>query len=154
MWAAGLAAYSESLRRQAESLGLGGSVLWPGASREMPAVYNALTVMALSSTDEGFPNVLGEAMACGIPCVATRSGDSERLVGDPEAVVDPGDEVALAGAISRLLREPAESRAAKALTHRSRMCSTFSTEILVRSTEAALGSLRRTPSIHPSPAGA
>jgi glycosyltransferase involved in cell wall biosynthesis len=150
----GPAAYLESLRRQAEFLGLGGSVLWPGASREMPAVYNALTVMALSSTDEGFPNVLGEAMACGIPCVATRSGDSERLVGDPEAVVDPGDDVALAGAISRLLREPAGSRAAKAMAHRSRMCSTFSTEILVRSTEAALGSLRRAPSIHPSPAGA
>lgn len=146
--------YSESLKRQAESLGLGDSVLWPGACAEMPAVYNALTVLALSSTDEGFPNVLGEAMACGIPCVSTRAGDSERLVGDPEAVVDPGDDTALAAAISRLLREPAASRTAKGLAQRSRMCSSFSTEILVRSTEAALASLRRAPSTRPSPAGA
>ncbi|HJV38519.1 MAG TPA: glycosyltransferase [Geothrix sp.] len=146
--------YSESLRRQAESLGLDDRVLWPGACTEMPAVYNALTVLALASTDEGFPNVLGEAMACGIPCVSTRAGDSERLVGDPEAVVDPGDDRALAAAISRLLGEPAASRAAKGMAQRARMCSEFSTEILVRRTEAALASLRRVPSTRPFPAGA
>nr|WP_306672493.1 glycosyltransferase [Geothrix fuzhouensis] len=146
--------YSESLKRQAESLGLRDSVLWPGACTEMPAVYNALTVLALSSTDEGFPNVLGEAMACGIPCVSTRAGDSERLVDDPEAVVDPRDDEALAAAISRLLGEPAASRTEKGLAQRSRMCSEFSTETLVRRTEAALASLRRAPSTRPFPAGA
>ncbi len=150
----GPADYLESLKRQTESLGLGGSVVWPGVCKEMSAVYNALTVLALTSTDEGCPNVLGEAMACGIPCVSTRTGDAERLVGDPEAVVDPGDDLALAAAISRLLREPAASRAAMGLAQRSRMCSAFSTEILVRNTEAALVSLRRAPSTRPSPAGA
>jgi glycosyltransferase involved in cell wall biosynthesis len=147
-------AYLESLKRQAESLGLGDSILWAGACKEMPAVYNALTVLALTSTDEGFSNVLGEAMACGIPCVSTRTGDSERLLGDPEVVVDPGDDLALAAAISRLLREPAASRTAMGLAQRSRMGSAFSLEILVRSTEAALVSLRHAPSTRPSPAGA
>jgi glycosyltransferase involved in cell wall biosynthesis len=133
--------YVESLRAQALALGIAHRVLWPGACAGMPGVYNALSVLVLASTDEGFPNVLGEAMACGIPCVTTRVGDAAALVGDLGAVVAPGDDLAMAEATARFLDEPLQERQARAGAGRNRILSSFSTAALARNTEHLLGSL-------------
>ena len=146
--------YAETLRQMADALGLAGRVLWPGVCRDMPAVYNALTALVLSSTDEGFPNVVGEAMACGIPCVTTRAGDAERLVGDTGLAVAPGDDAALAEALSRLLGESAAAREARSRACRARICADFSREALGRSTAAALAALVPGALALPSLAGA
>src|SRR5688572_8078711 len=63
--------YSRAMRDTARELGLGESITWAGARSDMTAVYNALDIACSSSESEGFPNVVGEAMACGIPCVVT-----------------------------------------------------------------------------------
>jgi glycosyltransferase involved in cell wall biosynthesis len=120
----------------------------------MPQVYNALTTLLLSSADEGFPNVVGEAMACGVPCVATRVGDAALLVGDTGLIVPRGDDAAMAAAVSALLREPAGAAAARARECRSRICAAFSTAALARNTEAALLSLIALPAPASSPSGA
>jgi glycosyltransferase involved in cell wall biosynthesis len=64
----------EALVRLAGSLGLEGRVRFPGAVRneDLPAWYHAADLFALASSREGWPNVLCEAQACGLPAVATR----------------------------------------------------------------------------------
>lgn len=72
----------------------------------------AMNLFCLSSRNEGFPNVVGEAMAVGVPCVVTDVGDTALLVGDTGIVVPKEDPVALATGLRRLLEmTPQERRA-------------------------------------------
>jgi len=141
--------YRADLQELATSLGLGDRVRWPGTCERMTAAYNALSVLVLASTDEGFPNVLGEAMACGIPCVTTRVGDAANLVGAVGLVVEKDDAAAMAEAIGNLLREDPETRADRGMASRRRICERFSVEALARNTGdlllALLGDTRVDP---------
>ena len=70
----------------------------------MLAAYSAFDVATLSSSfGEGFPNVIGEAMACRRACVVTPSGDSAHVVGDTGIVVEPRNPEALASGWRRML---------------------------------------------------
>lgn len=74
-----------------------------GVRKDMPAVYSACTIVTLSSVSEAFPLTLGEAMACGVPCVATNVGDCREIVGDTGRVVAPGNPARLARAWEEIL---------------------------------------------------
>lgn len=63
-----------------------------------------------SSYGEGFPNVVGEAMSCEVPCVVTNVGDSAYIVGDTGIVVPPKNPLAMAKAWEKLIKLPAEER--------------------------------------------
>lgn len=95
----GAADYAAELRAYADSLGLGDRVIWAGARADVPDVLSAFDVATLSSAyGEGFPNVVGEAMAAGLPCVVTDVGDAARVAGDTGRVVPVGDSAGLAQA--------------------------------------------------------
>lgn len=66
---------------------------------DIPAIYNACDIACSSSSyGEGFPTVVGEAMACGLPCAVTDVGDSSEIVGNTGRVVIPRDPAELAKA--------------------------------------------------------
>lgn len=74
-----------------------------GLRTDIPRLMAALDVLASSSYGEAFPNVLGEAMACGVPCAVTDVGDSAYIVGDTGRVVSSNDMEGLAEAMESLL---------------------------------------------------
>ena len=96
----------KGLQDLAEELGIADRVAFPGFKKN-PYHYMAnAALFVLSSLYEGFPNVLLEAQALGVPCVATRcpTGPDEIITdGVNGLLVPPGDEKALAAAIKRLL---------------------------------------------------
>jgi glycosyltransferase involved in cell wall biosynthesis len=82
-----------------------------GIRNDMPALTAALDVAVSSSSGgEGFPNVVGEAMSCGVPCVATDVGASASVIGDTGKCVPARDPAALARAIVELLAAGGEAR--------------------------------------------
>ena len=72
----------------------------------------ALDYLVLTSDTEGLPNAILEAMAAGVPCLATRVSDVPELVTDNGQVVEPGDAGGLADAIRTMQRMSADERRA------------------------------------------
>jgi glycosyltransferase involved in cell wall biosynthesis len=131
--------YKAELHRLTESLGLDKELIWAGARRDMSAVYSAMDIFSCSSSSgEGFSNAIGEAMACGVPCVVTDVGDAAYIVGDTSCVIEPGDHRALAAAIGRLADLPPEDRQTLGYACRERVISEFGMEMLAQRTERAL----------------
>ena len=84
--------------------GLRDRVLRLGERRDLERLYPAFDIVTLSSAfGEALPMVLGEAMSCGIPCVATDSGDAALVIGDAGIVVPPRDPAALAAGWHQLV---------------------------------------------------
>jgi glycosyltransferase involved in cell wall biosynthesis len=134
----GPAAYRAGLVAEAGRLGLADRLCWAGERRDMARVYNGLDLLCLSSRSEGFPNVTAEAMACGVPAVATDVGDVAALLGETGEVVPPGDPAALAGAVARALALAGDQRRRLGEAVRSRVVERYGLAAMVERTEAAL----------------
>jgi glycosyltransferase involved in cell wall biosynthesis len=107
-------AYPAALRAEVAARGLAGVVQIAPPVAAIAALLARLDALVLPSEREGFPNVLLEAMATGLPSVATRVGDVPQMLVDGENgfVVPPGDAPALARALEKLLSAAPETRAA------------------------------------------
>lgn len=92
---------SHKLISLVSSLGLSDSISLMGPTASPQVFYELIDFHVLSSSfGEAFPNVIAEAMLCGVPCIATDVGDSSLIVGDCGWVVEPGNVQALATALS------------------------------------------------------
>lgn len=103
-----------------------------GRRDDLPRLMASLDVLASSSHGEGFPNVLGEAMACSVPCVVTDVGDSAEIVGNTGRVVPAGDMAGLARELIMVLRLPPEAKAALGLRARERVVENYEIGFVTR----------------------
>lgn len=124
-----------ALRDRAAVLGIAGRVHLPGFRDDVPDLLPALDAFAFPSREEGLGSALLEAMAAGVPVVATRAGGIPEVVRDgvDGLLVPPADPPALAAALDRILRDPAaaDRRAASA---RARVAAEFAADRMVAET--------------------
>ena len=128
---------NEELRRLANAMGLDSRVKFVGHTKDVRSVYDAMDVYVLSSTREGLPNTVLEAMAMEVPVVATDvDGVTEAVTDQREALVVPArDDRAIATAVQRLTDQPA-LRTELVRTARDRIENQFSFATRMRRVEA------------------
>jgi len=116
-----------------------------GERKDVNRIMPGLDIGGLSSCSEAFPTVVGEAMACGVPCVVTDVGDSARIVGDTGHVVPPRDPEALAKAWLHLARLSGDDREAMGRRARKRIEQNFELNTIVAEYEALYREVLGTP---------
>ena len=134
----GAAAYRAELEELAQSLGLADRVVWAGEIAKVTAAYNAFDITTLPSAfGEGFPNVIGESMACGIPVVATDVGDARAIIGELGEVVPPKRPDLLCAGWERLRQRLAQDANLHDLVRKSIVAS-YSAATMIARTEDIL----------------
>jgi len=123
------------LKQFIEKLGMSEKVFLLGERWDVHRITAAFDIAACSSVAEGFPNVIGEAMSCGIPCVVTDVGDSAWLVGDSGMVVPPRNHVALCEAWLKMIELGSEKRRVLGEKARKRIEEHFSIQMIVKKYE-------------------
>jgi glycosyltransferase involved in cell wall biosynthesis len=105
-------ALRQELEAQAVNLRIAERVHFTGFRRDVPALIRGFEIFVLSSTHEGTPNSVLEAMALGKPVVATRAGGTAEVVQDGVTglLVSPRDPAALAHALLYVLRHPEQGK--------------------------------------------
>jgi len=123
-----------------------------GKRHDIRNIMPALDVLVLSSAfGEGFPNVLGEAMAAEVPCIVTDVGDAAQIVGNTGSVVGAKDAGGLAAAIREVLDMPAEERRRLGFAARRRIEECFSLASVLRQYEGLYRELTASLLEYPSP---
>jgi glycosyltransferase involved in cell wall biosynthesis len=123
--------HNQELADLINNFGISRNVRLIGERSDIPALMNALDILTCPSTSEGFPNVLVEAMACGVPCVATDVGDIRIIIGETGRVVPPGDASALAVAWSDVLALSPMARQRLGILARERILAFYDIDIIV-----------------------
>lgn len=117
----GLATPPQDIQDQINRLLPANRVTLSGERSDVADLLPGLDILAVSSAwGEGFPNVIGEALACQVPIVATDVGDSASIVADSGVVVPPGDAEAFAIALAEIASLGSEGRKALGSAGRNR----------------------------------
>lgn len=116
-----------------ERFSLRDNVILLGSRSDTNALMAGLDCLVLTSTSEGFPNVIGEAMASGVPCVTTDAGDASLIIHNIGRIVPVGDSIGIADGVLDLMTKTSEERARLAVRCRARIAENFGMErVLVR----------------------
>jgi len=128
---------NQFLCEMVQAMGLVERVHLLGERQDMPRITAALDIASSSSSyGEGFPNVIGEAMSCAVPCVVTDVSDMPWVVGETGRVVPPRNPEALANAWAELIEMGAEGRLALGTAARARVIQYFPLGLVVAQYEA------------------
>lgn len=122
---------NEVLVKQIQSFGLLDRVHLLDERSDVAALNAALDIAASSSLGEAFPNVVGEAMSCAVPCVVTDVGDSAMIVGESGRIVPPSNHVALAQGLMELIDLGEDGRKRLGEMARHRIENNFSLDAVV-----------------------
>lgn len=129
----GIEPANDRLRSLIANQGLDDQTHLLGPRDDIPEVTNAFDVAVSSSAHgEGFSNTVGEAMACGVPCVVTDVGDSSRIVGSTGMVVPPKDAGALGESLLTLVREDEDTLQKRGQEARRRIEEEFAIDDITR----------------------
>ncbi len=113
--------------------GVGDRIALLGQRDDIPALMPGLDLLLSSSAwGEAFPLVIAEAMAAGVPAVATDLGDSADLIGDTGSIVPPRDADALAAAVAKVMDMDGDARAALGARARRRIEKNFALSAVTR----------------------
>ena len=127
---------NQKLVKQIKDLKLMKNVHLLGERKEMNEITAGLDIACSSSSwGEGFSNAIGEAMACGVPCVVTDIGDSAWIVGETGIVVKPGDRKAFTDTMITLIKMSSEERLQLGKLARNRIIEYFSINRVVKQYE-------------------
>ena len=131
-----------TLTQLIERLGVGNHISLLGERGDIASLVSSLDILTSSSAyGESFPLVIGEAMACGIPCVVTDVGDSDWIVGNTGYVVPTRNPKALASAWKKLLELSEDRRESLGKAARVRIETEFSLDSVVAKYESLYESL-------------
>ncbi|HEX6938512.1 MAG TPA: glycosyltransferase [Longimicrobiales bacterium] len=133
------------LEDRAAALGIRDRVRWHGIIDDACRVFPAFDVFALSSRSEGTPIALFEAMAAGVPVVATRVGGVPDVVSEAEAWLAPPDDPARLAAAIRAVAAAPETAARRARAARQRLERDFALEPWLARYEALYGRIQPPP---------
>jgi glycosyltransferase involved in cell wall biosynthesis len=100
----------QALETKRKELGLDQVVSFPGITRDASVLLPGADLFALASLKEGMPWVILEAMAAGLPCIATDVGANKWMIGSVGWIAPPGNPSALASAIVSALADPDAAR--------------------------------------------
>lgn len=147
---------AEALEARASELGFDGQVVVTGpVAPDQVAALLASGAVGLAPYPKQNPFYfcplkIVDYLAAGMPVVTTRQGDIAELVGDAGLIIEPGDRMALAGAVAELLGDP-ERAATMGASGRRRAFATMTWRQVAERTAAAIAGLRRGASrgVHP-----
>jgi glycosyltransferase involved in cell wall biosynthesis len=114
-----------------------------GSRNDIPKLTAAFDIACLASFSEGFPNVVSEAMSCGVPCVVTDVGDAALIVGQTGIVVPPKNPDALATALRKMVDLGPEGRSHLGMAARQRIIEQFNLPQIVARYETLFQELVR-----------
>jgi glycosyltransferase involved in cell wall biosynthesis len=144
-------ALREELQQSPEAAELGNRLAWVGLRQDMPDVYFASDVVAVTSDNEGTAVSAIEAQAAGLPVVSTRVGGMASVVehGQTGALVEPDDEEGFGLELERILND-GELRRRFGQNGSERVRATFSLDRLVRDIDALYRRLQEEPNTQPA----
>jgi glycosyltransferase involved in cell wall biosynthesis len=127
---------NNALMNLCRELNLTGRMHLLGERRDAQRLIAAFDLLCSSSQAEACPNVIIEAMACGVPCVVTDVGDMPRMIGETGRVVPPVDPNTMAEALKEMIVLGAKGRNALGNAARERVIEKFSLDSVVRQYES------------------